>query len=130
MKWMGGGLVGVCWGGGSSSRIAGEQAELGSTCPGGGFWDEDIGERKGSWKVGEDERWVMGVVDQSAMTRGGEGWRGGERGVIMCCGCASWRAEARLFCGEPSMWMISGMVNEPAVCWFAIWRILFRCASA
>jgi hypothetical protein len=88
VRWVGGGPVGVCWGGSSSSRSAGEQVELGSTCPGGGFWDAGIGERKGGWKVGEGKRWAMGVVDQSAVTRGGEGWRGGGRGVIICCWCA------------------------------------------
>ena len=130
VKWVRGGPVGVCWGGSSSSRSAGEHAVLGSTCPGGGFWDARIGERKGGWGVGEGECWATVVVDHSAVTRGGEGWRGGGRGVIICCGCALWRAEARLLCGEPSMWMISGMVNEPTVCWLAMLMILFRCASA
>ncbi len=52
------------------------------------------------------------------------GWRKG------CDHMLRVRAEARLFCGEPSMWMISGMVNEPTVCWFVMLMILFRCDSA
>ncbi len=34
-----GGLDGVCLGGSSRRRSAGAHVGLGSTCPGGGFWD-------------------------------------------------------------------------------------------
>ncbi len=32
--------------------------------------------------------------------------------------------------GEPIMWMISGMVNVPMVCWLAMWMIRCRCFLA
>ena len=52
VKWVRGGPVGVCWGGSSSSRSAGEHAVLGSTCRGVGFGMQGVGRGRGAGESG------------------------------------------------------------------------------
>ncbi len=70
-----------------------------------GFGMQELGK---GMSDGGSERVNVGMCvwwsgDESAVMSGGDGWRGGGKGVLICRGGSLWRAEGRLFSGEPKI---------------------------